>query len=103
MKLFTVKLTDDERAGLEAYRAQHGLRSQADAVRRMIAVALAPQPAHAVRAALEADIERRTPRTDAVLRRLPDNTKSIDDPVNRVHLGPAPSVPGSRLKQTRRP
>lgn len=44
MKLFTVKLTDDERAKLEAYRASRGLRSQAEAVRHMIAESCPPAP-----------------------------------------------------------
>lgn len=36
MKLFNIKLSDEHRATLEAYRAQHGLRSAADAVRHLI-------------------------------------------------------------------
>lgn len=37
MKLFTVKLTDDERARLEAHRAAMGERAQTDVIRRWIA------------------------------------------------------------------
>jgi hypothetical protein len=38
MKLFTVKLTDVERAGLEAHRARLGLRSHAEVIRHWIGV-----------------------------------------------------------------
>ncbi len=37
MKLFTVRLTDDERLKLEAHRIAHGLRSHAEVVRWWIA------------------------------------------------------------------
>jgi Arc/MetJ-type ribon-helix-helix transcriptional regulator len=36
MKLFTVKLTEDERAKLEAHRARLGCRSQSDVIRYWI-------------------------------------------------------------------
>lgn len=36
MKPFNIKLSDDHRAKLEAYRAKQGLRSEADAVRHLI-------------------------------------------------------------------
>lgn len=36
MKPFNIKLSADHRAKLEAYRAANGLRSEADAVRRLI-------------------------------------------------------------------
>lgn len=36
MKPFNIKLTDEHRAKLEAYRAARGLRSEADAVRDLI-------------------------------------------------------------------
>lgn len=35
-KLFTVRLTDEERAALDAYRAANGLRSEAEAIRHLI-------------------------------------------------------------------
>lgn len=44
-KPFNVKLSDDDRAKLEAYRAKHGLRSEADAVRHLIDAASGPKPA----------------------------------------------------------
>lgn len=37
MKLFTVKLTDEERAGLEAHRVALGLRAHTDVIRHWIA------------------------------------------------------------------
>lgn len=43
-KPFNVKLSDDYRAKLEAYRAKHGLRSEADAVRHLIDAASGPKP-----------------------------------------------------------
>jgi hypothetical protein len=36
MKPFNIKLSDEHRAKLEAYRAARGLRSEADAVRDLI-------------------------------------------------------------------
>lgn len=36
MSIFTLKLTEEQHAALEAYRAERGLRSKAEAVRHLI-------------------------------------------------------------------
>lgn len=59
MKLFTVKLTDDERAKLEAHRARLGLRSQSDVVRHWIAATPdRPEPTEAERRDFHAAIAK---------------------------------------------
>lgn len=46
MAVFTLNLSSEHRALLEAYRARHGLRSEAEAVRHMLdALASAPSEA----------------------------------------------------------
>lgn len=55
MKLFTVRLSDDERATLEGVRKRLGLRSEADVIRAWIAEAAPPKigPAEVRKATIE--------------------------------------------------
>lgn len=103
MKLFTVKLTDDERALLERHRQSFGLRSQADAIRHLIGTSPNARAdigaAGAVRVPLgelKRDLLTAEPRTTAKV------VSQIETDLNTGHslpIGPVTPKPGARLKK----
>jgi hypothetical protein len=88
MKLFTVKLTDEERARLEAHRARLGLRSQAEVIRAWIAMSTTEH----VPALVSARMLERASENIAVDRKVR---------AKAVPVGPVAPKPGSRLKGTK--
>lgn len=86
-KLFTVRLTENERARLEAHRARLGLRSLSDVIRYWIN---SQAPALVVRPVNVADLPEGG-------NRVPDGKAAG---YRIVQLGPTPSPAGSRLKRS---
>lgn len=100
MKLFTVKLTDEERDALEAHRAALGLRSQSDVVRRWIATP--PRQFEPTGESWPRDIPQHAwdaARKDAVAQEQRLSSLQLGLPKGAKLKDPQPAAPGSRLKK----
>lgn len=96
MKLFTVKLTDEEREALEAHRVRLGLRSHAETVRALIRgdqlLAVALEEAFHV----GPDMFRDKPNRNPWVKSERPGVLNIEQ---NVPIGPSRPAPGSRLKK----
>jgi hypothetical protein len=106
MKLFTVKLTDEERASLEVARARLGLRSQADVIRLWIAEFDVVPSDHPSRTRWT-DEEAAKIKAGAIKHHL-ETSHHVVPPMDqqlaaaKVVFGSAKPAPGSRLKKDKK-
>lgn len=112
MKPFNMKLSDEDRAKLEAHRAKLGLRSHADVVRHWINAgdaARAAEPARrygepsaraiaAAKAAPPGSVVPFDGETGDPIGISPEQAEMIRRGELKVQVGPFTPIPGSRLK-----
>jgi len=98
MRGFLVRLTDEQRGGLEALRQKLGLRSESEAVRWLIDRERgAPMPEIVTHAVLRFG----SPAPEALkgAKKAPTGGKIQYEPSSGLPIGPITPKPGARLKK----